>query len=167
MTEVPQNTVYVKIAEVKTAKSPDRLKATLGSCIGIAFIWKEQNKFGLAHCLLPITEDKFPVISARYVSQAIPSLLVLMKITTADIHEIHVEIAGGGNMISQLSKGKDSHVGTENASAAIKLLKEAGFKVSVADTGGDYGRNMTIDCSSGKVKIEAIKQQIMQNIKRE
>ena len=34
------NDIHVNIAEVKIGKNGDILKATLGSCVGIAFLWK-------------------------------------------------------------------------------------------------------------------------------
>jgi chemotaxis protein CheD len=148
-----KNDIHVKIGEVKVGKDGDILKATLGSCVGIAFVWKRKKLFGLAHCLLPDSPDSDLKISAKYVSQAIPSLMALLKIKKEDIEEIEVYFAGDGNMMSQLSKRNIDHVGTLNVEAAKKYLKLNGFKFKELDTGGEVGRQIFVNCTSGEVYV--------------
>ncbi len=145
--------IHVKIGEVKIGKPGDILKATLGSCVGIAFVWKKRNLFGLAHCLLPESSGNDFVLGAKYVNQAIPSLMALLKIKKEDIGEIDVYFAGGGNMMSQLAKRNIDHVGTLNVEAARKYLSLNGFTYKELDTGGEVGRQIFINCSSGEVYV--------------
>lgn len=145
--------IHVKIGEVKVGKSGDILKATLGSCVGIAFVWKKKNIYGLAHCLLPESVESDFKISAKYVSQAVPSLMALLKIKKEDIDEIEVYFAGGGNMMSQLSKRNVDHIGTLNIEAARKYLKLNGFKFKELDSGGEVGRQIFVNCTSGEVYV--------------
>ncbi|MGZ3789992.1 MAG: chemotaxis protein CheD [Bacteriovorax sp.] len=147
------NEIHVNIGEVKTGKHGDLLKATLGSCVGIAFVWKQKGLFGLAHCLLPESNGPSHAISAKYVSQAVPSLMALLKVRPENIKEIAVSIAGGGNMMSQLSRKNVDHVGTQNLAAARKYLEMYGFKYIEVDVGGDDGRQMFVDCTSGSVSV--------------
>lgn len=144
--------IRVKIAEVKVGQSGDTLKATLGSCVGIAFIWKERDLCGLAHCLLAETTDEFQM-SAKYVSQAIPTLMKMMSITAADVHKIQVFIAGGGNMMAQLARHNVDHVGLLNIAAAKKYLTKHGFQFTELALGGDEGRQISVDCSTGEVSV--------------
>jgi len=120
--------------------------------VGIGFLWKKKGVFGLAHCLLPETESIGSKLSAKYVSQAVPSLMILMNIRKEDVSEVEVHIAGGGNMMPHVSKRTD-HVGAMNAAAAKKILEQFGFKIKEADVGGDQGRQMSIDCSEEKVAV--------------
>ncbi len=148
-----ENDIHVKIGEIKVGRHGDILKATLGSCVGIAFIWREKNRFGLAHCLLPEAHEVSTILTGKFVSQAIPSLMILLKVQAEDIKEIEVYIAGGGNMMSQLARKNVDHVGTLNLMAARKYLKEKGFKFKELDSGGDVGRQIVVDCASGEVIV--------------
>ena len=145
--------IHVNIAEVKTGKSDDMLKATLGSCVGIAFLWKEKGIYGLAHCLLPESTEQNFGIGAKYVTQAIPSLIALMKIDKSDVRKIEVILAGGGNMMAQLSAHNQNHIGTQNIEAARKNLKAQGFRIKREEVGGVEGRQIFIDCISGEVEV--------------
>lgn len=148
--------IHVKIAEVKIGHPGDVLKATLGSCVGIAFIWRAKELFGLAHCLLPEAKVASTLIGAKFVSQAVPSLMALLKIKPENIKEIEVHIAGGGNMMSQLSRQNIDHIGTQNITAAEKYLEMNGFRIRSADVGGEEGRQMILDCTSGKVLVSKL-----------
>lgn len=145
--------IHVNIGEVKIGKSNDLLKATLGSCVGIAFVWKEKGLYGLAHCLLPESADQNFGIGAKYVTQAIPSLMALMKIDKSVTRKIDVIIAGGGNMMAQLSCQNQNNVGMCNIEAARKNLKAQGFHIRREDVGGIEGRQIFIDCESGEIEI--------------
>lgn len=148
-----EHEIHVKIGEVKVGRHGDVLKATLGSCVGIAFIWKDKGRFGLAHCLLPDAHEDSTIITAKFVSQAVPSLMALLKIRPDDVKEIAVYIAGGGNMMSQLLRKNVDHVGTLNLLAAKKHLKDKGFKFVELDSGGEVGRQIVVDCSTGEVVV--------------
>lgn len=147
------NEIHVKIGEVKVGRSGDVLKATLGSCVGIAFLWKEKDIFGLAHCLLPEAYEPSSTIGAKFVSQAVPSLIALLKIKQENIGDIEVHIAGGGNMMAQLARPNVDHVGALNAEAAKKCLLQYGFKIKSADLGGDEGRQIYVDCARSSVNV--------------
>ena len=145
--------VHVKIAEVKTGQSDVILKATLGSCIGIAFIWREKNICGLAHCFLPETETEQFVTGAKYVNQAILSLIKLMSIRKEDVRDIEVYLAGAGNMMNQLLKNKNSQIGKNNAEAAYKYLADHGFKIKREALGANCGSKIRVNCSDGTVEF--------------
>lgn len=145
--------IHVKIGEIKTGRAGDILKATLGSCVGIAIIWKEKNIAGLAHCLLPQSPVPLNEIGAKYVNQAVASLKALLKITPENVHEVCVFIAGGGNMMAQLTNKNTDHIGIQNIKAARENLKLSGFAYKELEVGGDEGRQMIVDCDSGTVSI--------------
>lgn len=45
--------IRVRIGQLAVERRPVILKATLGSCVGVAMLWHERGVYGLAHCLLP------------------------------------------------------------------------------------------------------------------
>ena len=147
---------HVKIGEIKIGKSQDILKATLGSCVGIAFVWKDKNRFGLAHCLLPDAPASSLQLGAKYVSQAIPSLIAMMKLAPENFSELEVYVTGGGNMLERLAKKNSNHVGVQNADTAKRILKEMGFPLTQVEVGGDEGRQIIVDCATAKIQIRKI-----------
>lgn len=152
--------IHVKIGEVKVGRSPDILKATLGSCLGVAFMWKEKGLFGLAHCLLPLSttkETKEKIIGAKFVDQAIDSLQILMKIPTGSLKEIEVVLSGGGNMMAQLATKNSQQIGVLNAESAKKILKDLKMAIKHCEIGGEYGRQFILDCSTGEYEIVTLK----------
>lgn len=148
--------LIVNMGEVKIGSGGDILKATLGSCIGIAFLWKHRGRCGLAHCLLPEAPKPTVLIGARYVSQAVPSLLALMGIKKQHYSEIEIVIAGGARMFGDRKSTR--HVGRSNAEAAQKCLLHYGLTVMRSDIGGRRGRQMIVDCSGPSVTITDIVQ---------
>ncbi len=152
----PKVTHHVKIGEAKLGESPDILTTTLGSCIGIAFLWPEKARYGLAHSLLPETKDPWPGVNAKFVTHAVPSLIHLMGIRTQDHSQIQVYVAGGANMFTgEILKRtlNTNHVGVLNAMAAVNLLTREGFTITQKVVGGTSATQMNIDCQNGKVEI--------------
>jgi chemotaxis protein CheD len=148
---------YVGMGEVKTGSRNEVLRATLGSCIGIAFIWKKGGRCGLAHCLLPEAPGAIIGISARYVSQAIPSLLGVMRIRPVDYPDVEVIVTGGGRMFRVRPNGLN--VGELNAQAAQRHLAARGLHVDHIEIGGRRGRQITIDCAMQSFVINQIERQ--------
>ncbi len=152
------NEIHVKIAELKTGKSGDILRATLGSCVGIAFVWKEKDLCGLAHCFLPETETEAHLPGGKYVNQAILNLMKVMGIKKENIKEIDVYLAGGGNMMNKLFKLNRSQVGQFNAEAAHKYLAFHGFKIKGEMMGSNTGSRISVDCTSKEVEFTVLEE---------
>ncbi|MBC7464829.1 MAG: chemotaxis protein CheD [Bdellovibrio sp.] len=151
--------VHVSIGEVKVGKDEDILMASLGSCVGIGFIWKRKNLFGLAHCLLPeasLEEAELNLMTARYVSQAVPSLMKLMNIERKNRGEIDAVLAGGGNMTAPKNSDPTNLIGTLNANAAEKYLKQMGIQVVAKELGGETGRKIYLFCQTAEFTIKKI-----------
>lgn len=148
--------IFVKIGELKTGRTDDVLKATLGSCVGIAFLWKKKGIYGLAHCLLPDGPDPIYRLSAKYVTAAVPSLIAKMEIAPEDFDDIEVHIAGGGNMQDALTNRKTVPIGLQNVEKARQVLKEKGFRILSEDVGGDMARQIIVRCETAQVTVRKI-----------
>ena len=140
---VPQQ---VGMGQVKMACSSGQLQALLGSCVGIGLIWKKRRRCALAHCLLPDSPDGDAEMGARYVSQAVPSLLRMIGAGTEDYADLEVVLAGGAHMLN--ARSSRLQVGQRNADAAQRYLREYGLNVSHCKLGGKCGRRLTIDCAT-------------------
>ena len=148
---------HVGMGEVKIGRTTEILQATLGSCVGIAFIWPEGQRCGLAHCLLPESPSNIGRIGARYVSQAVPSLLLLMGIKESDYADVQVIIAGGASMFP--ARSASANVGRQNIFAAEKYIQQYGMQVVHSDVGGRRARQIRVDCAGGEFAINQIARQ--------
>ena len=148
--------INVHIGQVRVAKNGEILKAILGSCVGIGMIWRRKNICGLAHCLLPESPVQTFEIGGRFVTQAVASLVALLKISDDDIEEIEVVLAGGGNMTNQNASEDRQLVGTENFQVAERELAKYGFRLKYRDVGGDEGRKIIIESESFSFRVEKI-----------
>jgi chemotaxis protein CheD len=151
------NVHYVGMGEVKTSARGEILSATLGSCIGIGIIWRNGGRIGLAHCLLPETSPAIIRIGARYVSQAVPSLLALMGLKPNNLSEIEIIVAGGARMFR--TRPNVAHVGELNVQAVHKHLALHGLTANHFEIGGRRGRQMSIDGSQQSFLINEVVQQ--------
>ena len=145
------HTKQVGMGQLSVGGHDDQLQALLGSCIGIGFIWKKGDCCGLAHCLLPEAPAPDASLGARYVSQAVPSLLRLMGARVADYPDIEVILAGGASMFG--GRNTRLQVGRQNVEAARKYLERCGLHVSFCALGGCNGRQLLIDCAEHSFAI--------------
>ena len=148
--------VHAQIGEVKIGRDGQLLNALLGSCIGIGFLWPKKGIFGLAHCLLSQSPKMTDEIGARHVDQAVRSLVTLMDVHATERRDVHVILAGGGNMTMADGTPEARLVGSINAAFARKVVKEAGFRVMHHDLGGSNARKVCIDCTTGEFTIKQI-----------
>ncbi|MTV36171.1 chemotaxis protein CheD [Duganella radicis] len=144
----------VAMGQLKIGSRSGQLQALLGSCVGIAFIWKKRRRCALAHCLLPESEQASGELGARYVSQAVPSMLRLIGATAADYADIEVVLAGGATMLNGCSSRLQ--IGQQNADAARRYLRKYGLNVAYCRVGGKSGRTLNIDCATGAYLVQEI-----------
>lgn len=146
--------VYVGSGELCIGRGSEVLAALLGSCVAIAIVWEEGRCCGLAHCLLPRAPDGNWKMSARYVDQAVPSLLAMMGVRQKDRAALRVMLAGGARMLG--GAGVSSDVGTLNIAAAHERLAEYGLTAQRAEVGGRRGRKVRLDCATGLFAVERV-----------
>ena len=152
-----QQPVHVRMGELALGTAPDLLKATLGSCVGIAFVWRSRNLFALAHCLLPHAPGPGMPPGARYVDQAVQSLLLRLQAGPADYAQIEAHLAGGASMREGGTAGQRTPVvGALNVEAALQLLQARGIAVHSQDTGGTCARQIRVDCAEASVSVARV-----------
>lgn len=149
---------HVKIGKIRVAGDGEILKTVLGSCVGIALIWRRRSKCALAHCLLPVADVKNVTASgpARYVDQTIPRMLEQLGALPEDLHELEAVIAGGGQMMEVEQPYTKFIVGEENLKTAKKCLEQHRIRMIACEPGGMQGTKMSVDCGTGAFEIEKI-----------
>ena len=148
----------VQIGEVRIGRAGQTLTAILGSCIGLGFLMPQRGICGLAHALLA-RSDGSPDTKGdgRHVDQAIATLLRDMNIAAGhDRRRVQVFLAGGANMTRPVGTDPGRLVGSINADFARAAVRAAGLRLLRDDTGGEHGRRVTIDCSTGDFTIDPI-----------
>ena len=143
----------VKIGQVKVGRKDDVLQALLGSCIGIGFLDKKREIYGLAHCLLSQSPNPILTIGGRYIDQAIFSLLKLMNIGEEGKKNIEAVLVGGGNMTMPAGSKSDRLIGQINSDFAMERLEKEKIKIVHNEISGNLGRKVFIDCKSGTYTI--------------
>lgn len=150
--------VHVSISQVKKGKPGELLKTTLGSCVGIAMFNVEDGLFALAHCLLPESYDSPSTLGAKFVDQAIESLMAILDVKSSMIPRMKVYIAGGANMMPSIAKIGQPHIGALNLEAARKHLQLKGFKFTELDVAGTCARQMFLNCEVGEASVKRIQE---------
>jgi chemotaxis protein CheD len=156
--------IKVGVAEYAVATGKATLATSgLGSCVGVAIADTDAGVAGLAHAMLPSGEGRVTGEAAtdggdvdadspgKYVDTAISDLVDAMVEHGADRSRIKARLAGGSAMFEFSSA--DGGVGKRNIVAAEAALAERDIPIVAADTGGDYGRSLTLDVETGSLSV--------------
>jgi chemotaxis protein CheD len=122
----------------------------LGSCIGLAIVDRVAGVAGLAHVVLPESQDKY-CSTGKFADQAVPELISQMCLAGASRRRLEAAIAGGAQMF-ELSGELD--IGARNESAVRAGLMRSGVTVRAAATGGNRGRTMRVSVSGCAVTVK-------------
>jgi chemotaxis protein CheD len=112
----------------------------LGSCIGLAIIDRTAGVAGLAHIVLPESNDRGDQVG-KFADTAVPELIAKMRKAGAVERRFETAIAGGARMF-EVSGGLD--IGSRNEAAVRAALAKARITVKAAQTGGSTGRTVKI-----------------------
>jgi chemotaxis protein CheD len=152
MTEVQVHKQSVRMGEIAFARGAGTLRSLLGSCIGIALYDRGSNVAGLAHVVLPQSRGK-GAPPGKFMDTAIPALIEGMEALAEGRLAAEARIAGGANMFAT---SVTNTVGMQNIEACERLLGEHGIPLKARHCGGEQGRRMMLDASTGVVTIEIV-----------
>jgi chemotaxis protein CheD len=153
------NEVMVRVADLRAAPADTVLVTVgLGSCVAVALHDPEARVGGLAHVLLPS-----PALSrseenpAKFPQTAVPRLLELMVALGAARRRITARLAGGASMFGNISPAGTIQMGERNVVACRQVLEQLGVPLLGEAVGGDYGRTVRLDVTSGRVEVSSIR----------
>lgn len=145
-------TIRVGIAEFRVGQAGDRIRSSgFGSCVGVVCYDPGTGVGGLAHVMLPETDDPAPERPGKYANTAIPALLDALS--EAGATDLRAKLAGGSDMFEFAST--DQSVGERNAAAVERELADASVPVRGRDIGGDHGRSLSLDVASGDLLVSS------------
>jgi chemotaxis protein CheD len=150
--------IQVGMADVKMTRAPDRLMtAGLGSCIGICIYDKYIKLASLAHIMLPSSvQAKNPENKAKFADTAIELVLAMMLKSGANRSRLQAKIAGGAQMFKFSGESDIMKIGERNAKAVEENLQKHRIPLLARDTGGNYGRTITLDPETGDLLVRTI-----------
>jgi chemotaxis protein CheD len=148
---------HVRMGQFAVGRPPQVLKATLGSCVGIAVLWPARDLYALAHCLLPRAPHMPCGAGARYVDQAFHTLLKELAIGPEHLPGIAFHLAGGADMSRLTTRPPGAvQIGKLNIEAAHDTMRQLGLQAASLDLGGVEARKMTLDCTTGHLTVERV-----------
>lgn len=147
--------IVVGMAEMQVTKDPEvtLIAYSLSSCIGVTLYDPVIGLGGLLHFMLP--DSQIDVQKAKknpwmFADTALPLFLAEAHKLGAEKKRLQVKIAGGSQMMEESSF---FNVGARNYMTLRKLLLANEISVDGEDIGGSLNRTLSIDLSSGTVRV--------------
>lgn len=143
---------------MKIAQAPEVLVTRgLGSCLGIV-IYDPFRKVGaLVHPMLPkIEEGRVKTNAYKFVDSGISAMVEELKKKGCALSALTAKIFGGGHMFSSIPADSVFNIGARNIEVARQALVACGIRIIAEDTGGNRGRTIFFDLSTGKVTIRTL-----------
>ena len=150
--------IEVSMAGMEISSAPSiMITRGLGSCIGIV-LYDSQKKIGaLAHPMLPdISKSRVRSNPAKFVDAVIDITINKLRNRNCRINLLEAKIFGGAHMFSTIPHNSPFNIGLKNVSKAKEILNSLNIKVVAEDTGGNYGRTIEFDLSTGNVKVKTL-----------
>ena len=151
---VHDGAIEIGIAEYAVTPNGDQLSTFgLGSCVAVALYEPESGVSALAHVMLPRaqgSDDGEDV--GKFADTAVKAMLTEMADLGADRDEIRAKVVGGSEMFdfSGIAEG----VGRRNVEAVKRELDARSIPIEAEDVGGDHGRSVEFDGSTGTLKLK-------------
>jgi chemotaxis protein CheD len=143
----------IGLGEIGTASGSNILRTFVGSCIGVAIYNRRRKIAALAHIMLPESNGRGGQ-PGKYADTAIPEMVrQLNELCQGEPTRWSAKVAGGAKMFAFQS---GMTIGDQNVAAAEKILNELDIPVLASCCGGDQGRRLCLDVSTGMLTIESI-----------
>jgi chemotaxis protein CheD len=144
----------VGIADMKFSRQQGVLITyALGSCIGIS-LYDPMIKLGaLVHIMLPEVLGSGDGNIFKYADTALAETFRKIEIMGARKTRLIAKIAGGAKMFELQGNSTLGNIGARNITSVKQILREEGIRLAAADVGENYARTMSLDVTTGKVKI--------------
>lgn len=151
--------IKVGMADLNVAHINGVLKTTgLGSCVGITLFDARAKVAGMAHVMLPSSDiaKEGNLNIAKYADTALPEMIGRMEKLGASIARMEAKMAGGAQMFAFSNNSDTMRIGPRNVESCKEMLKKYRIPIRAEDTGGNYGRTIEFDCTTGILLIRSV-----------
>lgn len=142
----------IPMGEIGVSLNNGTLRTLLGSCLGVALYDRRLKVGALAHVVLPCSRGPTE-LPGKFADTAVPAMIERMQVLAGGELRLTAKVAGGANMFSTTTSNT---VGTQNIQAMERILEGLRIPVLGRHYGGEQGRRMTLDTTSGIVIIEVV-----------
>ena len=153
-------TIIVGMAELNVARDGDILITLgLGSCVGVTLYDPITHVGGMVHVMLPESGNfakDAAVNKAKFADTGVPNLLNRVLASGAQRASLIAKMAGGANMFSSVSNKDVLKIGARNAEAVRLSLRALRIPITADETGGTFGRTISIDTTNGSLLVRTI-----------
>lgn len=151
-------TIKVGMADLKVMKTSGILTTLgLGSCVGITLYDKYNKVAGLAHAMLPYSDQiRNNKNKAKFVDTGIELLIEKMVQEGAFKRNLVAKITGGSQMFVFDKSNDILKIGERNILATKKILDKLNIEVISEDIGGNYGRTIELNVEDGLLLVKTI-----------
>ena len=153
------NIVKVGMADMNVTSQSGLIRTTgLGSCVGLTMNDPAAKIGGMAHIMLPTSDiaREGQLNIAKYADTALPVLLSRLHTLGAASSRIVAKMAGGSQMFAFAGSGDTLRIGPRNVESCKMILDKLGIPLVGEDTGGNYGRTIELDTSTGILSIRSV-----------
>ena len=150
-------TITVGISELNVTTSPNVLVTyALGSCVGICLYDPVTKIGGLAHIMLPSSQNSTAQNNPyKFADTATVELVKRMEQNGASRARIKAKIAGGAQMFAAISNSSIANIGARNTAAVKEILAKLAIPILAEDTGKNYGRTLYFNTQDGTMRIKS------------
>ncbi|MFV0347567.1 MAG: chemotaxis protein CheD [Halodesulfovibrio sp.] len=159
--EIGYPCVHLKIGEGIVTGRNVLISTVLGSCVAVSFYCAARGVAGLFHAMLPTSvgardADKAP---CKFVDSAIHCILEQFRKKGIADRDIELKLFGGA---FSMGNGAPEHVrnvvnvGGRNVEVARQVLSELKLRVTRESVGGEHGRKLVFDTTTGHVWVKML-----------
>jgi chemotaxis protein CheD len=148
--------INVGIADIKVGKTPEILRTTLGSCIGIVLYSPDRQIGAISHIMLakdPTGRD-FEKNPMKYGESALPLLLKMMQDQDCPVGTYNARIFGGASMFKGINSSFLQNIGEQNILIVREFLQKNKIPILVEDVAGHDGRTISLYLDDGRVLLK-------------
>jgi chemotaxis protein CheD len=139
------------MGQAVVTRDPARLTSILGSCVAITMYAPKLQLGMLSHVVLPNANGSVAV-PAKFADTAVPYMISVLRDRGAKPSDLVAKVAGGACMFGG---GRFMDIGEHNARVAIAELEAAHIPIIGRDIGGNVGRRICFDLSTGALAVES------------
>ena len=152
--------IIVGMADFNVCKSPDSLMTLgIGSCVGVIIYDKTTKISGMAHIMLPSSEQ-YKTESGfnrnKFADTAVMDMFNKVLHMGANKATMIAKLAGGAHVFNLSDSSGSLTVGERNAAACEDILKKCAISIVAKDVGGNKGRTIEFLSQTGELFIRTI-----------
>lgn len=152
---IEDTTIHIGVSEWKVAKSPAKMRTTLGSCVGIVLYDKTKKIGGICHALLDEPPAGKIINRGKYAKTAIEELIKELEKMSVDKKNLTARIFGGASMFQNNSTNVFQNIGEKNVLASREVLNKHQIPIVFEDVGGHNGRTITLFLEDGRILLKS------------